>query len=208
MTAPLKVSNLETSARQRRSIVHSKIWAECKCRCTNATSSITVVVVWMQLPHLPLSLYKCNFLSYRCHCTNATSTVTAVVVWMQLPQLPLSLYECNFLSYRCRSINSTSLVTVVIVRMQFPQLPLSLYKCSFLSYRCEIPKLICFKAEQTYQTIFGESPNTILTNTCVVGSNGERTIQLMFCVARGFMERFLVVSWSQSVCQQLTSNAW
>ena len=28
---------------------------------------------------------------------------------------------------------------------------------------------------EPYQAIPGESPNTILTNKCVVGSNGERT---------------------------------
>ena len=45
-----------------------------------------------------------------------------------------------------------------------------------------------------YQAIPGESPNTIPTNTCVVRSNGERTGQLMFYVAGGFMEKFSVVS--------------
>ena len=29
--------------------------------------------------------------------------------------------------------------------------------------------------QESLQPIPGESPNTILTNTCVVGSNGERT---------------------------------
>ena len=40
------------------------------------------------------------------------------------------------------------------------------------------------------QAIPGELPNTILTNTYVVGSNGERMSLLMFHVPRGFMERF------------------
>ena len=35
-----------------------------------------------------------------------------------------------------------------------------------------------------------ESPNTILTNTFVAGSNGERTSQLMFYVPRGPMKSF------------------
>ena len=42
----------------------------------------------------------------------------------------------------------------------------------------------------TFQAIPGESPNTILNNMCVVGSNGERTSYSMFYVARGVMERF------------------
>ena len=41
-----------------------------------------------------------------------------------------------------------------------------------------------------YQAIPEESPNTILTNMCVVGSNGERTSELMFYVTWGFMKRF------------------
>ena len=40
------------------------------------------------------------------------------------------------------------------------------------------------------QAIPGESSNTILTYTCIVGSNSERTSSLMFYVPRGFMERF------------------
>ena len=40
------------------------------------------------------------------------------------------------------------------------------------------------------QAIPRESPNTIITNTCVVRSNGERTSQLMFHVPRGLMKRF------------------
>ena len=42
----------------------------------------------------------------------------------------------------------------------------------------------------TCLTIPGESPNTILTNMCVVGSNGGRTSSLTFHVPRRFMERF------------------
>ena len=46
------------------------------------------------------------------------------------------------------------------------------------------------EVNEPIRAILGESPDTILTNTCVVGSNGERTSQLMFYVSRGFMERF------------------
>ena len=40
------------------------------------------------------------------------------------------------------------------------------------------------------QAIPGESPNTILTNMCVVGSNGEWTSQSMFYVPWGLMKKF------------------
>ena len=44
------------------------------------------------------------------------------------------------------------------------------------------------------QAIPRGSPNTILTNTCVVGSNGERTSHLMFYVRQGLIKGFRVVS--------------
>ena len=56
--------------------------------------------------------------------------------------------------------------------------------CIFLS-SCTL-----FLCAILYQSIPGESPNTILTNTCVAGSNGEQTSQLMFCVSWGLMKRF------------------
>ena len=42
----------------------------------------------------------------------------------------------------------------------------------------------------TNQAIPGESPNTILTNSSVVGSNGQWTSQLMFYGLWGLMKRF------------------
>ena len=44
------------------------------------------------------------------------------------------------------------------------------------------------------QAIFGESPNTILTNICIAESNGEQTSQLMFYVRWGLVKGFLAVS--------------
>ena len=41
-----------------------------------------------------------------------------------------------------------------------------------------------------YQAIPRESPNTILSNTRIVGSNGKRTSQLMFYVPQGLMKKF------------------
>ena len=55
----------------------------------------------------------------------------------------------------------------------------------------------------SYQAIPGESPNTIPTNMCVVGSNGARTNQLMFYVPSRAYEKVL---WWFLDLNQFVSN--
>ena len=57
--------------------------------------------------------------------------------------------------------------------------------------------------DNTNESIPGESPNSIITNTCAVGSNGERTSYLMFYVPWGACEKGF---WWFLDLNQFTSN--